>query len=263
MVKMKQALQRFSKPAYRLEGLSAENYSASVYCRGARVVINQSITEIIFNSNIIQNMHPMEASHLGYYYGLLNNNENQDSNSLLNKNKIKPIFSLFFNKNRYLILSLSRRGLINYKMNNSSELYTKSPLEIYEDELVISEFEPSHACYIGILAGISKGKSQTSRPTNVVKLNFMLSIAKLSIRKILVKSMKIEKLLQRGYYIFLGNGDYHQPENLTLNWTSRWGLNEWKNFIEKIAKLHANTLMIYLNGHYLPYRRSLSRINTT
>lgn len=66
--------------------------------------------------------------------------------------------------------------------------------------------------------------------------------------------MKIEKLLQRGYYIFLGNGDYHQPENLTLNWTSRWGLNEWKNFIEKIAKLHANTLMIYLNGHYLPYR---------
>lgn len=57
-----------------------------------------------------------------------------------------------------------------------------------------------------------------------------------------------------GYYVFLGNGDYHKPENINGNWTSTWKLKEWKDFLQGIVKLNANTLMIYLNGHYLPYQ---------
>lgn len=65
---------------------------------------------------------------------------------------------------------------------------------------------------------------------------------------------KISTTLNYGYYIFLGTGDYHQPKVLSKEWTSTWGLNEWKIFLESIVELKANTLMVYLSGHSLPYK---------
>ena len=32
------------------------------------------------------------------------------------------------------------------------------------------------------------------------------------------------------------------------------GIGEWHNFLKKIVDLNANTLMVYINGHYLPYQ---------
>lgn len=60
--------------------------------------------------------------------------------------------------------------------------------------------------------------------------------------------------LQYGYYVFLGIGDYHQPKFLNANWMATWKLKEWKIFLEHLVYLKANTLMIYLNGHLLPYK---------
>lgn len=60
--------------------------------------------------------------------------------------------------------------------------------------------------------------------------------------------------LRYGYYVFLGIGDYHQPKILNENWISTWGLEEWRIFLENLVRLKANTLMIYLNGHSLPYK---------
>lgn len=57
-----------------------------------------------------------------------------------------------------------------------------------------------------------------------------------------------------GYYVFLGNGDYHPPKKISANWISTWKLKEWDFFLQRLVKLNANTLMIYLNGHYLPYQ---------
>jgi hypothetical protein len=60
--------------------------------------------------------------------------------------------------------------------------------------------------------------------------------------------------LRYGYYVFLGMGDYHQPSNLNETWLTTWKLKKWKVFLENLLKLKANTLMVYLNGHLLPYR---------
>lgn len=56
-----------------------------------------------------------------------------------------------------------------------------------------------------------------------------------------------------GYYIFYGSGDYHKPINDDLNWVYNWNFKEWKQFIDSIIKLKADTIMIYLNGHNLQY----------
>lgn len=56
-----------------------------------------------------------------------------------------------------------------------------------------------------------------------------------------------------GYYAFLGSGDYHLPSLATKEWMFTWGLSEWKKFVDDLLRLDVNTLMIYLNGHKLPY----------
>ncbi len=57
-----------------------------------------------------------------------------------------------------------------------------------------------------------------------------------------------------GYYIFLGQGDYHPSRYKTKEWVSAWTIKDWKQFIDDIKSLGSNTAMLYLNGHTLPYR---------
>lgn len=59
--------------------------------------------------------------------------------------------------------------------------------------------------------------------------------------------------MNQGYYIFLGAGDYHFPDNITKEWACTWTLIDWKLFIEQLVEYDVDTLMIYLNGHSLPY----------
>ena len=37
-------------------------------------------------------------------------------------------------------------------------------------------------------------------------------------------------------------------------WIATWTLPDWKIFFENLIQLKATTLMIYLNGHLLPYQ---------
>ncbi|MDF1684508.1 MAG: hypothetical protein P1U36_07590 [Legionellaceae bacterium] len=60
--------------------------------------------------------------------------------------------------------------------------------------------------------------------------------------------------MNQGYYIFLGAGDYHFPDNITKEWACTWSLEDWKSFIGKLVAYDVDTLMIYLNGHSLPYQ---------
>lgn len=66
--------------------------------------------------------------------------------------------------------------------------------------------------------------------------------------------MKTSAILQYGYYVFLGMGDYHRPTVLNGRWISTWGFDEWRIFLDNLVQLKANTLMVYLNGHLLPYK---------
>ncbi|RUQ81720.1 hypothetical protein [Legionella septentrionalis] len=58
-----------------------------------------------------------------------------------------------------------------------------------------------------------------------------------------------------GYYIFAGNGDYHNlAGNREPEWTVNWDFKQWKQFVDDLADKNINLLMIYLNGHSLPYK---------
>jgi hypothetical protein len=57
-----------------------------------------------------------------------------------------------------------------------------------------------------------------------------------------------------GYYIFFGYGDYHPSSINSKIWVNSWTIDVWKNFINHLVEIGINTLMIYLNGHFLPYQ---------
>lgn len=57
-----------------------------------------------------------------------------------------------------------------------------------------------------------------------------------------------------GYYIFFGYGDYHPSSSNSKIWVNAWDVERWKQFIDELVELDVNTLMIYLNGHTLPYQ---------
>lgn len=155
-------LKSFSKPAFRLDKIDTESKKASIYCRGARIVIEQKITEVILNPKIIQNMESTHSAYIGYYFGLLTDNKNGEVSFLLDKNH-KSKFYLIFLKDKYTISSISRDGRINYYKNDRlDDSYTQKPLEIYRNESLLAKFEASHACYIGMLVGLAQNKSKNT-----------------------------------------------------------------------------------------------------
>jgi hypothetical protein len=60
-----------------------------------------------------------------------------------------------------------------------------------------------------------------------------------------------------GYYIFLGYGDYHPSSTKSQIWVNTWSIETWKRFIDHLLELGVNTLLIYLNGHFLPYQSKI------
>lgn len=56
-----------------------------------------------------------------------------------------------------------------------------------------------------------------------------------------------------GYYLFLNLGDYHKPDQLNSSWIYNWSTVEWDKHLKKLVELGSNTLLLYLNGHWLPY----------
>lgn len=166
------AIKNFSKPSFRLDKIDTERKNVSIYCRGARIVINKKFSEAILNAEMIHNMNPIHSAYIGYYFGLFTEEHNSCINFLLNKNN-KPKFYLRFSKNKYTISSITRDGKINYYKNEcTNEFWTQKPIEIYRNEAILEKFDASHACYIGILVGLEQKRSQ-HKDFNAFKLKLV------------------------------------------------------------------------------------------
>ena len=60
-----------------------------------------------------------------------------------------------------------------------------------------------------------------------------------------------------GYYLFLGHGDYHPPDAMNKQWVASWDLDDWKRMIDQLVALKITTILLYLNGHRLPYKSQM------
>ncbi|OGT41295.1 MAG: hypothetical protein A3F13_09865 [Gammaproteobacteria bacterium RIFCSPHIGHO2_12_FULL_40_19] len=148
-----QALRALDVSAINLEEIDISKKVVVVRSRGARAVLKLSIAEAIADPSIIANLLPVQACWLGYYAGLLYDPAEIQKQKQYLKNA-EGVFSLKCAAGQYRVVSQDRKGEITYMKSNDTDVITEYPINIVQDEVTISKFDASQACYIGILAGI-------------------------------------------------------------------------------------------------------------
>ncbi len=152
-----QAIKVLDISPIRLEEIDISKKIVIVRSRGARAVLKISIAEAIADPSIVANLLPAQACWLGYYAGLIYDQSEIQRQKQLLKNADSG-FSLKCSKGQFKIISQDRKGEITYIQPKTQAVTTCFPIDIVQNDSVISNFDTSQACYIGILAGIYAAK---------------------------------------------------------------------------------------------------------
>ena len=138
---------------YNLELINLRTYKAHFLLLGTRTNVEMPLLKIIMNYEFISKISPKDASHIGYYSGLLFRKKTEIFNySNIETNKSK---SLYFKKGKYNISSISRDGILTIRDYDNNFVLSKAPEDIYGSDSLIIKFESSQALYIGYLAGVA------------------------------------------------------------------------------------------------------------
>ena len=141
-----------------------KNRDYILQCVNSKIVFEASILEIIFDTDILHGLHPLQSCFIGieyaFYIKSLNKTKeiNQGKIDMLSTHKITSF-------NKLKLKYINRKGFICYVNSTTNEEEISDPKEIVFIDSIIKEFHPSESFYIGFCAG-----KQMSIKTNVVYL---------------------------------------------------------------------------------------------
>ncbi len=145
---------------YKIEEINIQKDLVILRCVGTRTIIKLALEDIIADSGIINGLCPGQACILGGCYGRMMRSS-PDRNKKLKK--VKEMTFLLSNKSgRYIIRCQYRNGDIGYINKKTRQEFTEHPLTLVNNYYIISEFDSTEACYIGILAGSSLERAMIS-----------------------------------------------------------------------------------------------------
>lgn len=147
-------------PPYHIEEVSVKAQTILVRCRGTRTAFKITFESAISGSWLVPGLDSGQAAMLGGYYGRALRAATEGREVL---KKVKNMSFLLSNKRgRYKIVFQDRNGDIGYYDQKTRQEFVEHPLTIVSNDYIISEFDSSQACYIGILAGVSLEKAAFS-----------------------------------------------------------------------------------------------------
>ena len=142
---------------YTIEEINFKSQMATVRCRGTRRAIKQSFESIVGDTEILGGLSSIHACWIGALYGRVLRASFEKKSALRKANNMS--FLLKNKKGKYSFIFENRTGEIGYLDQKSKKEFIEHPLTIARDNRIISRFDPSQACYIGMLAGISLEKA--------------------------------------------------------------------------------------------------------
>ena len=154
-------LRSYKSHPYFIEEIDVSNQKVVIRCRGTKTIIRADYATVIGDENLISGVSPIQASIVGGYYGRALRNA-MKGNGILKQAKTMD-FLLRHRVGRYKVLFQARNGDIGYLDQKSRQEFIEHPLTIVNNNHIISEFDSSEACYIGILAGSSLERVLTSQ----------------------------------------------------------------------------------------------------
>ncbi len=142
---------------YRIAEINTQTQEVVFHIRNKGVFLRCSLSEAIAINTIINDLTPWDACLLGGYFGRVLRTSVKKGIAL--KKAKSMSFLLKDNGSQYKIVFQNRDGKIGYIDRKQKREFLEHPVTIANAQHVISKFDPSQACYIGILAGISIEKS--------------------------------------------------------------------------------------------------------
>ncbi len=143
--------QRKNKIIYKIIN-EGKNRDYILQCVNSKSVFEASILEIIFDTDILHGLHPLQSCFIGIEYAFYIKSldeieeKNKEEVYMLNTHVINSFSKL---KLKYL----NRNGSICYVDTTTNEEEIADPKEIVFIDSIIKEFHPGESFYIGFCAG--------------------------------------------------------------------------------------------------------------
>lgn len=145
----------FKRFPYQIEEIDFYKRRVVIRCRGLRTIVKTSFEEAVYNADLIAGLSPIQACALGGYFGRAFRDQHGDDHKTSHKKASNMSFLLKNNTGKYCISFQDRSGEVGYFDRHTRKEFLQQPLEIVKDSYLISQFDPSQACYLGLLAGLS------------------------------------------------------------------------------------------------------------
>ena len=158
-------IQKERKIFFRIVDIN-ENF-IELHVKGKSASAKKKVVDIIYENHIISGLSSCDACSLGVYYGFNLKNMCND------KIPIKYPLLCMNNSGRYRLLYEERDGNIAYMNTITNEKFVKSPICLAKDYNTIEQFDPTQACYIGILAGSKCHKLESSTKKTTYNSNII------------------------------------------------------------------------------------------
>jgi hypothetical protein len=151
---------------YKVIDINPDTLNVVIRCINTTTNVKDKIPYIIKDKDILSGLEPVEACWLGYYYGRAIQKKSAD---VVKKSTDDVSFLLRNTRGKYRIHSLNRGGMISFIDTSTNVISEKLVIRIAKDEAMVNQFDPSQACYIGILAGLQEERTVgTSNPTKPI-----------------------------------------------------------------------------------------------
>ena len=136
--------------ACRLEDIDMSKNIATFYIKGSRVSLKIKINNVIDDLFLINNLYPIHASWIGFYYGqdmIKSNNTKESKRSMkLPQKNLNGNFKVM----SYDVI----KKHILYVDTKTNTTGRSNVIALAQDEHTLTNFDSMHAFYIGMLAGI-------------------------------------------------------------------------------------------------------------
>ncbi len=150
----------------RLIEVDMSSQDVIFHIRKRALFLKCKLAEAIADISIIEQLNPIDSCWLGGYYGRALR-ASYEGRLPLKKAEKALNFLLDKEDGRYKVIFQNRRGEVGYLDKITKQEFVEHPLTIANNKHIISKFEASQACYIGVLAGISLEKFSTIDKKNI------------------------------------------------------------------------------------------------
>ena len=154
---------------YRIAEIDTQNHVFSLQVKGRNLLITKDFFETISTENLIQNMSSLDASSIGFYCARLFYSS-KSSSKTSEKNSFNFPFALTHQYGRYELIGQDLRTQeITYVDKVHRTQFKELPTAVIQSDYIINKFDPTQACYIGVLAGRLVEKTAAKDKTQSVE----------------------------------------------------------------------------------------------